>query len=66
MIVGTAYFTSRAAAVRYYQDYHYPDTAATVDRKIAEGEIHIGIPPHKLGARVVVIDDGTRYAIEEG
>jgi hypothetical protein len=59
---GTANFVSKAAAVRYYRDYGFD--AADVDRKIAEGEIHIGKPTLKPGDRLVVVYNGTRYAIE--
>lgn len=62
MRVGTSHFVNRLAAIRYYLPYGY--TAATLARKEEEGEIHFGPPPLKPGERLVVIDDGTRYAIE--
>lgn len=61
---GTSYFVSLAAAVRYYRDYGYDKRG--VQRKIAEGEIHVGKPPLKSGDRLSVIDGGTRYQITEG
>lgn len=51
------------AAVRYYQPYGYDSEG--VQRKLNEGEIHLGRPPVKEGESVVLIDDGTRYAIAE-
>jgi len=65
MTRGTSYFFSRAAAIRYYKDYHYDDTAAAVDRKLREGEIHIGKPPLKAGERLIMLDGGKRYGIVE-
>lgn len=65
IIIGTCHFVSRAAAVRYYRDYHYPDTEKAVARKISEGEIKIGPPELKPGQRLTTEDDGTRYAVIE-
>ena len=61
---GTSHFMSRDAAIRYYRPYHYPDTALAVDRKLREGEIHIGQPTAKPGESVKVDIDG-RYWIDE-
>jgi hypothetical protein len=63
MITGTSYFTSMAAAVRYYA--YEGATAATIERKISEGLIHIGKPQTKPGEWLSVIDDGARYAIHD-
>lgn len=60
--VGTSHFKSRNAARRYYEPYGYD--AAAVDRKIADGEIHLGPPILKPGESLSLIDDGTRYAIK--
>lgn len=60
---GTSYFTSKSAAVRYYKAYG--DDAASVDRKIKEGSIHVGKPPLKAGQTLSTVDGGKRYAIEE-
>lgn len=62
---GTSYFVSRSAAERYYKPYGYVDVVEAVTRKLAEGEIHIGKPELKPGQKLVTVDDGTRYAIEE-
>lgn len=65
MTVGTSYFTSRLAAIRYYRDYEDSVQAAVdaVTRKVAEGQIHIGKPTLKTGETLSVIDSGARYAI---
>jgi hypothetical protein len=52
MIVGLPYFRTRAAARRYYKPYGFG--AVDVERKIMEGEIHIGLPPMPL-------KEGERY-----
>ena len=65
LYIGTSHFVSRDAAIRYYSEYGYSDPAKTVDRKIAEGEIHIGEPTLKRGQTLSTGDKGTRYFIEE-
>ena len=61
---GTSHFVSLAAAIRYYRDYGYTDEQ--IIYKLENGEVRIGKPLElKLGDRVVLIDNGTRYAIEE-
>lgn len=62
--VGTSYFVSRAAAIRYYQPYHYPVAAEAVDDMIARREISIGLPPHEPGTIVRLIDGNARYEVE--
>jgi hypothetical protein len=64
-ITGTSYFPSIDAAADYYKDYHYTSTRAAVMRKITDGEIHIGKPTLKQGQRLVLVDNGLRYGIEE-
>lgn len=69
MTIGTSYFTSESAAIRYYRDYENGSTVAAtraVATKLREGSIHIGEPPVKLGERLSIIDDGARYAITVG
>jgi hypothetical protein len=63
MMIGTSYFVSRLKAYEYYKAYGC--TVQNVDTKIAEGEIHIGQPPLKAGENLVIIDNGTRYAIQQ-
>ncbi len=65
MTYGTSYFTSKSAAVRYYRAYEGAGAAAAVDRKLAEGSIHIGKPNLKANESLTIIDNGTRYAITE-
>ena len=62
--IGTSYFTDLAAAVSYYSGYAYEDAAETVQRKIRDGEIHLGQPRIKPGERLITVDGGLRYAIE--
>ena len=62
---GTSYFVSTAAAIRYYRDYEGDNARAAVQRKLTEGEIHIGKPALKPGQVLSIIDNGTRYAITE-
>ena len=67
IVIGTSYFVSMAKAVRYYRDYEGDDrsrAALAVDRKIADGSIHIGQPPLQDGDILRIIDNGCRYAIE--
>jgi hypothetical protein len=61
MTYGTSYFTSLSAAVRYYKAYGYDKS--DVQRKIREGEIHIGKPKLKPGERLGTTDGGKRYTI---
>lgn len=63
MKTGTSYFTSKPAAVLYYA--YENATEADIDRKIAEGLIHIGKPPLKPGEILSTIDNHARYAIEK-
>lgn len=62
---GTSYFKTIRAAEDYYRPYGYANLAQAVHEKIKDGEIHIGQPNLKPGQRLVLIDGGTRYAIEE-
>jgi hypothetical protein len=64
MQVGTSYFVSHAAAVRYYRDYE-SDPVRAVETKLREGSIHIGRPTLKPGQKLFLIDSHTRYAIED-
>lgn len=59
---GTSHFVSFDHAARYYRPYGF--SPADVERKLTDGEIHLGKPATKPGERVVTIDNGTRYAIE--
>lgn len=61
MRIGTSHFVSRRHAIRYYKDYHYENTAEAVDRKLSEGEIHIGPPKIQKTEHLELIDNGCRY-----
>jgi len=60
---GTNYFVSLTAANRYYGPYGF--APADVRAKVTIGEIKIGKPEVKPGERLVLIDQLTRYAIED-
>lgn len=59
MRIGTSHFVSKAVAIRYYKAQG--ETAASVARKIAAGEIHIGRPARAAGESVGVIPGEGRY-----
>lgn len=63
MKIGTSYFTSKPAAVLYYE--YENASEADIDRKIEEGLIHIGKPPLKPGEILSTIDNYARYATEK-
>ena len=68
--IGTSYFVNFTKACDYYKGQGLDElTPAALERevraKIAEGEISIGQPELKPGNRLLLIDGGTRYAIEE-
>lgn len=69
-ITGTSHFVNFTKACDYYRDQGNDElTPAELERlvrdKIAEGEIDLGKPDVPVGARLLLIDNGTRYAIEE-
>lgn len=69
MKIGTSHFVSLTAARAYYSPYDPDLTAeelkAWIDRKVAEGEIHIGKPTLQPGQKLSVIPGEGRYQIEE-
>lgn len=66
MTWGTSHFISRAAAERYYRlQGGEPDARQAVTRKLAEGLIHIGPPELKPNQRLIKLDGGLRFGIEE-
>jgi hypothetical protein len=69
LVHGTAHFVNYRAALEYYLPYNGGDgieTKRDVDRKIRKREIYIGKPRDiPAGAKLIVIDGGTRYGIEE-
>ena len=60
---GTSHFVSYEKAVAYYSGYN--NTQRAVDRKLLEGEIHIGRPAAKPGEKIVLDKAEGRYWIEE-
>lgn len=68
MRIGTCHFVSEHKAVSYYiaQGLSREETTRAVIDLITNGEIKIGKPELKAGETLVVIDGGTRYAIEDG
>ncbi|OYV38946.1 MAG: hypothetical protein B7Z80_08705 [Rhodospirillales bacterium 20-64-7] len=62
---GTSHFESKDAAISYYRPYGYSNTAQAVERKLADGEIHIGKPEAKPGQTVTLNREEGRYFIEE-
>lgn len=67
MIIGTSHFPTLHCAIRYYMPYEgsYKETKPVVERKLDEGQIHLGKPAIKPGQKLILIDEGTRYAIIE-
>lgn len=59
--VGTSHFTSKEAAIRYYE--YEGATIDDIDHKIAEGLIHIGKPALKPGEYCTTVDNYARYAV---
>jgi len=64
-MTGTNHFRSLGHAIRYYQDHGYEDIVLAVGQKINDEEIVIGPPKTKPGQRLILLDGGTRYGIEE-
>jgi hypothetical protein len=69
MRTGTSHFVSFTKACDYYRDQGNDELSpAELERyvraKIEEEEIHIGKPDVPVGCRLVLIDNGTRYAVE--
>lgn len=62
MKYGTCYFPTLAKAVSYYSAYE-SDAPKAVNRKLAAGEIYIGLPPTKTGD-ILTIED-CRYHVTE-
>ena len=65
--IGTSHFVSFKSACKYYavQEGRRDGMAELVRSKKAEGLIKIGAPLIKQGQRLKIVDNGTRYAIEE-
>jgi hypothetical protein len=61
---GTSHFVDRQAALDYYMPYGHEDLEAAIDRKLLEGEIHLGPPRMIPGYKLGQYPDG-RYFLEE-
>lgn len=62
MTTTTNYFESFAKAVQYYSKYMFTNTAGVVRNKREKREIVIGIPPMRVGDKLILHEDG-RYSI---
>lgn len=62
-ITGTCYFITKSKAVKYYA--LQGETLEDVERKLHEGIIFTGKPPLKPNQRLILIDHGLRYGIQE-
>lgn len=62
---GTSHFVSYEKAVAYYSGQGYSNTQTAVDRKLSDGEIHIGAPEAKPGQTVTLNREEGRYFVEE-
>ena len=68
-ITGTSHFVNFTKACDYYKGQGYDELSVSelerfVRAKIEDGEIDLGKPDVKVGERLLLIDDGTRYAVE--
>lgn len=68
--IGTSHFVNFTKACDYYRDQGNDElTPAELERlvrdKIEADEINLGKPDVPVGGRLMLIDNGTRYAIEE-
>ena len=68
-IIGTCYFVNFTKACDYYKGQGYDDLGVSgleqfVRAKLDDGEIELGKPELDVGERLLLIDDGCRYAIE--
>ena len=67
MRTGTNHFVSVRAAQHYYANQEGEgDIVDVVAQKLEDGEIVIGRPVLKEGETFRLIDDGTRYEIDDG
>lgn len=69
-ITGTAHFVNFTKACDYYKGQgHDHLTPAELERfvreKMDDGEIEMGKPDVPVNGRLLIVDDGCRYAIEE-
>lgn len=69
MITGTSHFVSVQKAIDYYRNGEILESPAFLERlvkeKIEDGEISIGPPSFNENEKLLIIDNGTRYAITD-
>ena len=70
MTLGTCYFVNFTKACDYYRSQGNDELTPAeleilVRSKINDNEICLGKPDVPVGGRLLLIDDGTRYEIEE-
>lgn len=70
MRTGTCHFVNLTKACDYYRGQGNDDlTPAALEQlvrgMIANGEIALGKPDVPVGAKLVLLDDGTRYGLED-
>ena len=70
MRVGTSHFVNFTKACDYYKGQGNDElTPSELERlvrgMIDEGEISLGQPELRPGQRLVLVDNGTRYAVED-
>lgn len=49
----------------YAGQYDWSDVPAIVDSKVSSGEIKIGPPQVNAAQKLLIIDNGTRYALQD-
>jgi hypothetical protein len=68
-IIRTSHFVNFTKACDYYKTQGQSMTVSELERMVRdmvrEGEIYLGKPDVPVGGRLVIIDNGCRYAIEE-
>lgn len=70
LIHGTAHFVGFTKACDYYRDQGNDElTPADLERlvrsKIDDGEIYLGKPDVPVGSKLILLDEGTRYGLEQ-
>jgi hypothetical protein len=69
-IIGTSHFVNFTKACDYYKGQGYDDLSVSelerfVRDKLDDGEIELGKPELNIGETLLLIDEGTRYAVSQ-
>ena len=69
-ITGTSHFVNFTKACDYYKGQGYDHLGVSalesfVRAKIESGEIELGKPDVLMGVRLVLLDNGTRYGLQD-